>query len=224
MEVIINTEVVTNKVDQPDVYRVNTVKSSVFMMGLYDAVKRLFDLTFAVVLVVLLFIPMIVIAICVRSDSPGNIIFKQERLGKGGVSFTIFKFRSMRADAESDGPRWADENDSRCTRVGTFLRLSRLDELPQLFNIIKGEMSFVGPRPERECFYKEFEKTIPGFYNRLAVKPGLTGLAQVTGGYNLDAAEKLEYDMQYIAGCSILLDIKCILKTAKIVFTHDGAR
>ncbi|MCH5279568.1 MAG: sugar transferase [Christensenellaceae bacterium] len=198
-------------------------RSSLFMTGLYDASKRLFDILLATILLVLLFVPMMVIAVCVRVDSPGEIIFRQERLGKDGVAFVIYKFRSMRIDAEDNGPRWAKENDPRCTKVGTRLRLSRLDELPQLVNILKGEMSFVGPRPERECFYIEFEKTIPGFSKRLAVKPGLTGLAQVMGGYELAPKEKLAYDMQYIAERSPMLDIKCLLMTPKIMFTHDGA-
>lgn len=186
--------------------------------------KRAFDLTASLILGVLLLIPMLLIALLIRLDSPGPALFKQERLGKDGKSFVIWKFRSMELDAEKDGPQWAEQNDSRCTRIGRILRKSRLDELPQLWNILKSEMSFVGPRPERACFYEEFETYIHGFRNRLAAKPGLTGLAQVNGGYELKPEEKILYDMQYIRECSIGLDLLCILKTAKLVFTHEGAR
>ena len=134
------------------------------------------------------------------------------------------KFRSMRLDAEENGPQWADKDDPRCTHLGRVLRKSRLDELPQLWNILKGDMSFVGPRPERKCFYDEFETYIHGFHNRLIVKPGLTGWAQVNGGYDLKPEEKIVYDMEYIQSCSIGMDLKCLLKTVRLVFTHVGAR
>ena len=130
----------------------------------------------------------------------------------------------MRTDAEKDGPRWADENDERCTRIGRILRKARLDEIPQLWNILEGSMSFVGPRPEREYFYRKFEAYIPEFKNRLLVKPGLTGLAQVNGGYDLKPDEKIVYDMKYIEQQSILLDLECMLKTFVLLFTHKGAR
>ena len=127
-------------------------------------------------------------------------------------------------DAEADGPQWAKKDDCRCTRLGTFLRHTRLDELPQLWNILKGDMSLVGPRPERACFYEEFETYIHGFHYRLLVKPGLTGLAQVNGGYDLKPEEKIVYDIQYIENQSILTDMNCLLKTVSLVFTHEGAR
>jgi lipopolysaccharide/colanic/teichoic acid biosynthesis glycosyltransferase len=130
----------------------------------------------------------------------------------------------MYIDAESKGPQWADKDDWRCTRVGRILRKVRLDELPQLWNILRGDMSFVGPRPEREYFYDLFETYIPGFRNRMAVKPGLTGWAQVNGGYDLGPEEKIVYDMEYIANQSLLFDMKCIFKTVKLVFSHEGAR
>jgi len=190
----------------------------------YLFVKRCFDVIAALVGGILLLLPMLVIAAVIRLDSPGPAIFRQERLGENGKPFVMLKFRSMRLDAEADGPQWAKTEDARCTRVGQFMRRSRLDELPQLWNILIGDMSFVGPRPEREYFYDKFEMYIHGFRNRLIVRPGLTGLAQVNGGYELAPEEKIVYDMEYIKTRSLFLDLKCILKTAKLVFTREGAR
>ena len=190
----------------------------------YLLVKRLFDSFSALIGLIVLAIPMAIIALLIVLDSPGGAIFKQERLGKDGQPFTILKFRSMRLDAEENGPQWADKDDPRCTHFGRVLRKSRLDELPQLWNILKGDMSFVGPRPERKCFYDQFETYIHGFHNRLVVKPGLTGWAQVNGGYDLKPEEKIVFDMEYIQKHSLGLDLKCILKTVKLVFTHKGAR
>lgn len=187
--------------------------------------KRAFDIVFAIVVgLVLLFLFMPIIAIAIKLDSKGPVLFKQERLGKDEKPFMMYKFRSMYIDAEKDGPQWAIASDQRVTRVGRFLRKTRIDELPQMWNILVGDMSLVGPRLEREFFYSEFERDIPNFRDRLAVKPGLTGLAQVNGGYELDPQSKLDYDIEYMGSRSILLDIKCILKTVKLVFTHDGAR
>lgn len=191
---------------------------------LYLAVKRLFDIVCAILGMLILAIPMAVIALIIVLDSPGDPIFKQERLGLNGKPFTIYKFRSMCEDAERDGPRWADIEDERCTHFGAFLRKTRLDELPQLWNILKGDMSFVGPRPERACFYEEFEKYIIGFSNRMAVIPGLTGYAQVNGGYDLRPEEKIVYDMEYIENRSVKMDLTCILKTFEVVFSGNGAR
>lgn len=190
----------------------------------YKAVKRAFDIVLSLLSLGVLLIPMLVIAIIIAIDSPGAPIFKQERLGLNGKPFTIYKFRSMYRDAERDGPRWAELEDKRCTCFGAFLRRTRLDELPQLWNILKGDMSFVGPRPERACFYDEFEKYIVGFSNRLAVTPGLTGYAQVNGGYDLKPEEKIVYDMEYIEHRSVWMDLHCILKTIRVVFCGDGAR
>ena len=130
----------------------------------------------------------------------------------------------MYTNAEENGPQWAAKIDWRCTRVGRFIRKSRMDELPQLINILRGDMSFVGPRPERAFFYDQFETYIHGFCNRLVVRPGLTGLAQVNGGYELKPEEKIIYDMEYIQNRSIRMDFVCIIKTVKLVFTHEGAR
>ena len=191
---------------------------------IYNWVKRGGDIFLAIVLFILLSPVMCIIAILIKIDSSGPVFFSQERLGKNGVPFSIYKFRSMRTDAEKDGPRWADENDERCTKIGRILRKARLDEIPQLWNILEGSMSFVGPRPEREYFYRKFETYIPEFKNRLLVKPGLTGLAQVNGGYDLRPEEKIVYDMKYIEQQSILLDLECMLKTFVLLFTHKGAR
>ena len=190
----------------------------------YLFAKRMLDIVASLGAIIVLFVPMLVVGALIWAESPGPALFKQERLGKDGKPFMMYKFRSMRVDAEVEGPQWARKNDDRCTRVGLFLRKSRIDELPQLWNILKGEMSLVGPRPERRHFYDEFETYIPGFRNRLLVQPGLTGLAQVNGGYELLPEEKIVYDMEYIRTRTFWLDMKCIFRTVKIVFSHRGAR
>lgn len=190
----------------------------------YLIAKRCFDILMSLLGGLVLLIPMLLIAVMIKIDSPGPVIFRQERLGKDGKPFIMLKFRSMHMGAEADGPQWADREDSRCTRFGRFLRACRLDELPQLWNIFVGDMSFVGPRPERAYFYDIFEEYIPEFRCRLLVKPGLTGLAQVNGGYDLKPEEKIVYDMEYMASRSIWMDICCIFKTVRLVFTHTGAR
>ena len=190
----------------------------------YLRAKRLFDILFAIVVGTILFVPMIIIGLLVKWDSKGPAIFKQERLGLDGKPFVMYKFRSMRVDAESAGPQWASKDDARCTKLGKYLRKTRLDELPQVINILNGTMSVVGPRPERGCFYDQFETYIPGFRQRLQVKPGLTGYAQVNGGYELLPEEKLAYDMEYIEKRSMWLDLVCIVKTVRLIFTCEGAR
>lgn len=186
--------------------------------------KRALDIIASILAGTVLLLPMLIIALLIRIDSKGPIFFRQERLGKDGKSFMICKFRTMSEDAEKDGPQWASPDDSRCTKLGRALRRVRLDELPQLWNILKGEMTLVGPRPERPCFYDEFETYIHGFSNRLAVTPGLTGLAQVNGGYDLLPEEKIVYDMEYIRTRSALLDLKLLFQTVKLIFTREGAR
>lgn len=190
----------------------------------YDAVKRALDLILGALAAICAALPMLLIALAVRLDSPGPAIYRQERLGLDGKPFTLFKFRSMRTDAESGGPRWAEKYDPRVTRAGRVLRMTRLDELPQLWNILRGEMSFVGPRPERKYFYEAFEERLPGFSRRMAVKPGLTGWAQVNGGYDLQPPDKLLFDMEYIRKRSIGLDLRCLLMTVRIVLGGHGAR
>ena len=191
----------------------------------YSFFKRFFDIVLSLFALIVLLIPMLIIAVIVKLTSPGSVLYKQERLGKDGVSFEIIKFRSMYADAESNGAQWSDgENDERITPFGKFLRRTRMDELPQFAQILTGKMSLVGPRPERECFHEKFETYIHGFSERLKVKPGLTGLAQVSGGYDLRPEEKVVYDIEYIKKRSLWLDLKCILLTVRIIFSHNGAR
>lgn len=191
----------------------------------YSFFKRFFDIVLSLFALIVLLIPMLIIAVIVKLTSPGSVLYKQERLGKDGMSFEIIKFRSMYADAENNGAQWSDgENDERITPFGKFLRRTRMDELPQFAQILTGKMSLVGPRPERECFYEKFETYIHGFSERLKVKPGLTGLAQVSGGYDLRPEEKVVYDIEYIKKRSLWLDLKCILLTVRIIFSHNGAR
>ena len=190
----------------------------------FEICKRLFDVILAGVGLICLIIPMAIIAVLIYLESPGPAIYKQDRLGQNRKPFTLYKFRSMHQDAEVDGPKWAEHDDDRVTKVGKLLRKTRLDELPQLWNILRGDMSLVGPRPEREYFYNIFETYIPDFEKRMLVKPGLTGWAQVNGGYDLQAEEKIVYDLEYIRQRSFAMDIKCILKTARLIFTHEGAR
>lgn len=190
----------------------------------YATVKRLFDILVSFTAILVLLLPMLIIALCVALDSRGPVIYRQERLGKNGKPFHILKFRSMRADAEAGGARWTSREDERVTRVGRFLRRSHLDELPQLFNIISGQMSFVGPRPERPCFHEVFCRYIRGFEQRLLVTPGLTGLAQVSGGYDLLPEEKIVYDLDYVERRSVGLDLACLFRTFGAVFGGKGAR
>lgn len=191
----------------------------------YSIVKRLFDFFASLIAIIILLVPMIIIGILVKLTSKGPILYKQERLGKNGKPFKLVKFRSMRVDAEANGAQWSQgDDDPRITKFGRFMRKARIDELPQLFTILSGKMSIVGPRPEREVFYNEFEKYIHGFRERLKVKPGLTGLAQVSGGYDLKPEEKIIYDIEYIKKRSIWMDIKVIFKTVLVIFTHDGAK
>lgn len=190
----------------------------------YLVLKYVFDCIVAVVALLICALPMLIVAICIRLESPGPVIYKQERLGKGGKPFVMYKFRSMTVDAEKNGKQWATVNDCRVTKTGRIIRAFHVDELPQLWNVLKGEMSIVGPRPERPHFYSEFEMYIPQFRDRLAVRPGLTGLAQINGGYDLKPEEKIVYDMEYIHHCSVGMDINCILKTIPQLITRKGVR
>lgn len=192
--------------------------------AIYEFFKRLTDIILCIIAAIVA-IPVIAITcVFVSLESKGKPIYSQERLGKDEKSFIIFKIRSMSCDAEKNGPRWTDRNDERVTYVGRFIRKSKIDELPQLYNILKGEMTIVGPRPERAVFTYEFEKSIPGFINRLKVKPGLTGLAQVNGGYEITPREKLYWDLKYIEEKNFAKDLLIILKTVLVVVTGHGAR
>jgi len=190
----------------------------------YRYVKRIMDLVLSLVGIVLAIPIIVVFALLIVIETPGSPFYIQERVGKQGSRFLIIKLRSMRKDAEKDGAKWAEVNDNRVTKVGAFIRKTRIDELPQLLSVLKGDMSIVGPRPERPVFVEQFNKEIQGFENRLLVKPGLTGLAQVCGGYDISPQEKLKYDLDYIQNLSFVLEVKILLKTIKVVFTGEGAR
>ncbi|MBI2562388.1 MAG: TIGR03013 family PEP-CTERM/XrtA system glycosyltransferase [candidate division NC10 bacterium] len=168
------------------------------------------------------------IAILVKVDSWGPVLLRQERVGQHGRIFSLLKFRSMRADAEQhSGPVWAQERDPRVTRVGRILRMTRLDEIPQLWNVLRGEMSLVGPRPERPGFVAQLQERIPFYAHRLSVKPGITGWAQVKYRYAAtleDASEKLQYDLYYIKNVSIFLDLLILLHTLQVVLLMNGSR
>ncbi len=187
----------------------------------YHAIKRFFDICAAIVLLIILCIPLAIFALLIKRDH-GPAIFKQERLGRNGKPFVIYKLRTMRVDAESDGPCWAGKNDPRVTKLGKYLRRWQIDEWPQLFNILKGQMSFVGPRPEVKALHDAFCLYVEGFEQRLLVTPGLTGWAQVNGGADLKPEEKIMFDVAYIQKQSLWFDIKCVFKTTLIVFNPKG--
>ena len=190
--------------------------------------KRTGDLVLSIVMLLMLSPLILLTAILIKLDSRGPVIFSQERVGQNGKPFQVHKFRSMVVDAEKrSGPVWATENDNRVTRVGRIIRKLRVDELPQLWNVLKGEMSFVGPRPERAYFIEQLEREIPYYSERHTVKPGLTGWAQVSYPYGAsveDAIEKLNYDLFYTKNMSFLLDMLIIFRTVKIVLFGKGAR
>jgi exopolysaccharide biosynthesis polyprenyl glycosylphosphotransferase len=224
----------------------NSVKSKRIY---YRHLKRFFDLALAFIFLYISWPLFLLFALAIKLDSPGPVFFRQERLGQDGKPFEMLKFRTMTSDAERSGPQWASENDPRITRVGRIIRRFRLDELPQLLNILKGEMSFIGPRPERKVFIQEFQELVPDlrpdrrsndnkklvqvgfkekipYYSyRLMVKPGLTGWAQVMYPYasSLEQTrEKLEYDLYYIKNMGFFLDMAVLLKTMRIVLFGRG--
>jgi len=161
-------------------------------------------------------------------ESPGPVLLRQQRIGLGGRSFVLLKFRSMFADAEKDGlARWASSGDTRITRVGKFIRKFRIDELPQLINVLRGDMSFVGPRPERHVFVSELSERIPFYSERHWVKPGITGWAQINYQYGAsieDARIKLSYDLYYVKNHGLFLDLLIVLQTVRVILWADGAR
>lgn len=191
----------------------------------YAFVKRFADIVVSLMGIIILFIPMLIVCGVVAMTSKGKPIYKQERLGKDGKEFYIYKFRTMYQDAEKNGAQWSKgDDDDRITPVGRVLRRTKLDELPQLFNCLKGDISLVGPRPERKIFYEQFETYVHGFSQRLLIKPGITGLAQVNGGYYLKPEEKIIYDIEYIKKRSLWFDIKILLATASAVVRGDGSK
>jgi exopolysaccharide biosynthesis polyprenyl glycosylphosphotransferase len=190
--------------------------------------KRVTDLIIACTLISVTLPFLAFFALTIKLDSSGPVFYQQERVGLGGRRFMLMKFRSMVRDAEPDGqPVWAAERDLRITRVGRFLRCTRLDELPQLFNVLRGDMSMIGPRPERPYFVDQLNKAIPSFSERLTVNPGITGWAQVKYPYSAsikDAHKKLSYDLYYIRNRSIVLDFIILLCTVRVVISQKGAR
>ena len=167
------------------------------------------------------------IGAAIKLESAGPVLYRQERIGEDGVPFHILKFRSMRVDAEKDGPVWASANDERITRVGRVIRKLRCDEIPQMINVLRGEMSFVGPRPERPFFVQRLQKEIPFYFHRHTVKPGITGWAQICHPYAAsreEAMQKLKYDLYYIKHMTPFMDIKILFKTVKVVLFGNGAR
>ena len=205
----------------------------IFSDGFYKSrtrrfIKRSMDLIISLSMLIL-FSPLIIVtAILIKIDSTGPVLFSQERVGKNKKPYMVYKFRSMVEDAEKQsGPVWASDNDKRVTRVGSVIRKWRIDEMPQLWNVVKGDMSFVGPRPEREFFVKKLEEIIPYYRERFSVKPGISGWAQVCYGYGAsvdDAVEKVNYDLFYIKNMSAFMDLMIILRTIKIVLFGKGAR
>lgn len=192
------------------------------------AVKRIIDLVASLILLVVTMPIMLVAAVLVGVTSKGPVLFRQTRVGQYGQVFQLMKFRSMRADAEQDGvPKWATENDPRVTSVGRVLRASRIDELPQIFNVLVGDMSFVGPRPERPYFVQTLTEKLPYYVERHAVKPGITGWAQVRFRYGSsvdDAREKIQYDLYYIKNYSVFLDLLILFQTVRVILFSTGAR
>ena len=195
---------------------------------LRDASKRMFDVIASMLLLAISLPVMVITAVLIKLDSPGPILYRQERVGQGNAPFDVLKFRSMRTDAEKDGkPRWASHNDDRITRVGRVIRKLRIDELPQIFNVLKGEMSFVGPRPERPYFVEQLSKQIPFFMCRHNVKPGITGWAQIRCSYGAsveDAIEKLQYDLYYVKNHSLFLDLVVLFQTVQVILFGKGSR
>jgi sugar transferase (PEP-CTERM system associated) len=196
--------------------------------ALRSAIKRLFDIVVSGLLLLSALPVMVIIALLIWLESGRPITYTQPRIGVTGRPFNLLKFRSMRLDAEADGlPRWATQNDDRCTTIGRLIRKLRFDELPQLINVLKGEMSFVGPRPERPLFVQQLTKEIPYYSHRLAIKPGITGWAQIHYPYGAsvrDAREKLQYDLYYVKNHSLMLDLVILAQTVHTVLFAEGAR
>ena len=210
-----------------DEWLLQTEGFSLNTRGSLRRLKRALDVLISLLLLIPAAPIMLITAIIVRLESPGPVIYKQDRVGLFEKEFTVYKFRSMRADAEKNGAVWASAKDARVTKFGKFIRKVRIDELPQIWNILKGDMSFIGPRPERMAFVTKLKETIPYYSLRHTVKPGLTGWAQVCYPYGAseeDARRKLEYDLYYIKNMSILLDINIVFKTLGVVLFPKGAR
>jgi sugar transferase (PEP-CTERM system associated) len=193
----------------------------------HKMIKRTFDLIAAVGILALAWPVMLAVAACIRLETRGPAIYRQERVGRGGRVFRLMKFRSMFVSGHDDEAGWTRQNDPRITRVGSFIRKTRLDEFPQLFNVLRGDMSFVGPRPERPVFVEQLKAQIPYYDQRHRVKPGITGWAQLCYPYGAsvdDSKEKLQYDLYYLKNQSLMLDLIILLQTVEVVLVGEGAR
>jgi exopolysaccharide biosynthesis polyprenyl glycosylphosphotransferase len=204
---------------------IDDVNHQEFVLDLsFGLIRRLFDILVGS-LGLLCSVPFIVVfGLLTKIEDGGPVFYKQERVGLYGKHFTLYKLRSMRVNAEKNGPQWAEKDDPRVTRVGSFIRKTRIDELPQFYNVLRGDMTLVGPRPERPEFVIKFDKETPGFISRLRVKPGLTGWAQINGGYDITPKEKLELDLFYIENRSLLFNMRILIKTVLVLVTGSGAR
>jgi sugar transferase (PEP-CTERM system associated) len=204
------------------------IYSDGFAQGLARSVgKRLFDITASLILLLVAFPVMLLTMLAIYLDDRGPVFYRQIRVGQNWKLVKIMKFRSMRVDAEKNGAQFAQKNDDRVTRMGNFIRKTRIDELPQLINVLRGDMSFVGPRPERPEFVEEFSTSIPYYAERHRVKPGITGWAQISypyGASEKDTIEKFQYDLYYVKNYSLFLDFSILLQTAEVVLWGKGAR
>jgi len=222
-------EKITGKIEIEDLHPSWLILSDGFRINsAFVAAASVISILFSLACLVLLFPLLLIIAIAIKASSPGPVLYRQKRVGRNDVVFTCYKFRTMRPDAEaSTGPMWAGDDDPRITPVGRILRKARLDEIPQLWNVVKGEMALVGPRPERPEFVKWLSTTIPYYTLRHTIRPGITGWAQVNYRYGSsveDAKEKLRYDLFYIKNMSLGLDLLTLLYTTKVVFLGRGAK
>ncbi len=191
---------------------------------LFKIYSRILDIILSIIGLIISIPIIIVFGLLIKKEDDGPIFYKQDRLGKDGKIIFIYKLRSMKINSEKNDSLWTEKNDPRVTNIGKFIRKSRIDEIPQFFNILKGDMSMIGPRPERPNLTMEFNERIPGFINRLVIKPGLTGYAQVNGGYDISVEDKIKKDLYYIKHRNLFLDISILLKTIKVVLTGEGAR
>lgn len=230
MDIIVFYEQEKGIISLNDLYPSWLVYSDGFAQGGLKIIgKRSFDLLASLLLLTVAWPFMVItaLAIILETGLKGSIIYRQKRVGENNKNFNVLKFRSMRIDAEKNGPQWAEQNDRRVTRVGGFIRKCRIDELPQIFNVLKGEMSFVGPRPERPEFVQGFEERIPYYRERHRVKPGITGWAQLCypyGANEYDTIQKLQYDLYYVKNYSLFLDLSIMFNTVEIILWGKGAR
>lgn len=192
--------------------------------SLYLPIKRIFDIFFSLILIIGTFPIIIIVVIAIKMESKGPAFYKQVRVGLMGRKITITKLRSMYVNAEKNGAQWAQKNDPRITKVGRIIRKTRIDELPQLFNVLWGDLSLIGPRPERPQFTEEFSHEYPGFEQRLRIKPGLSGYAQINGGYDINPGQKAKLDCYYINHVNFKMDAQIFISTIKIIVSGKGAR